>query len=305
MKFSTRAPGETSLCVGSGRTGNRRDSGRWRTPENLRAKIVVCACLLLFSASGGAGTIRQVVDSKPALCKQFVAILEAANVRNMTDAQLCKFHFDQLPASITKGITFPRWTRLKVGDPLAMYKKMVLANWRADWAQSATPQQFFVNYVEGLYQAYQLIVRASHERAVDFYTAMLPASEWSGDVGQPQAVKRLPESFHLVQMRIDFCRDQKLRSGLYYAVSYQPDLTNPFDAVGLEGSTIALWRGNLLLIDAGPTWWSGHNEAGPSSVDARVNLASWYPAGYSNVYQQPFRAGFDPGPTVCWYSIEK
>ena len=42
-----------------------------------------------------------------------------------------------------------------MADPLGMYKRMVLANWCANGTHRATPEQFFGNYIQGLYESYQ------------------------------------------------------------------------------------------------------------------------------------------------------
>lgn len=274
----------------------------WRS---FRARCFVLVGAMACSFGAGAVSIRQVVNSNPTLCHQFVDILKAADVPHMTDTQLCKFRFDQLPVSLTKDFTFPHWKELKVSDPLQMYKRMVLANWRGNWAKSATAKQFFGNYIQALYQGYQVVEQAANKQAVKFYTTMLPAPQWSGDSGQPEAIKRLPKNFYLVQMRINFCRDRQLRFGDYYAVSRHADLKESFDADALGATSIALWNGHLLLIDVGPTLWLDRPKASLPSINPTINLGAWYPSGYSNVYQQPFRAGFSPGPTICSYSVQK
>ena len=291
----------TTFGSAAGRLPRASGSGMCRPGKRVAAVIGG----ILFSLAAGAVNIRENVNSRPELCRQFADIIKASGVSNMTDAQLCHFRFDQLPAVAAAGFTFPTWKPLKVSDPLVMYKRMVLANWGADWADSATPQQFFGNYIQGLYQGYEEATLATREHAVSFYTATLPTSKWFGHASQPETLKRVSMNFHLLQMRINFCADKKLRSAPYYAVSYKPDLNNPFDSTALDGSTIALWHGDLLLIDAGPTWWFNQPESPPPSITFTINWAAWYPSGYSKVYQHSFRAGFDPGPTVCSYTIEQ
>lgn len=260
-----------------------------------------------WSLAAGVVTIREVVNSNPQLCHQFVDILKTAGVPQMTDAQLCKFHFDQLPASVTKGFTFPQWTELKVTDPLKMYKQMVLANWPSNIALGAPPEAFFAGF-QGWYQTYKLFQQAVHEHAVDFYAATVPAHLWSGlDSNQSVALKQLPSEFHFVRMDVDFCHNRGFRFlGQSYAASYRPGLSNPIDANELADGLIALWNGSLFKINTGPTLWSKVSGPDPQSIDAIVSVAYWQPSvEYSSLWKRPIRAGFSSGRTVCAYSVEK
>lgn len=270
------------------------------------ARGIVLMGAMAWSLAAGAVTIREVVNSSPALCKQFVGILKAADVPHMTDAQLCKFHFDQLPPSVTKGFTFPHWKKLKVSDPLEMYKQMVLANWPSNIELGAPPQAFFAGF-KGMYKTYELLRQAAHEQAIRFYTATVPARSWSGlGSSQSDALKQLPAEFHFVRMYVDFCHNKDFRFlGQDYAASYRPGLKEPVDAADLDGGVIALWHGGVWQISAGPTLWSRPLDNFPLSIDFSVSYIDWHPSGYSNPSQQPIRAGFSHGPTVCSYSITK
>lgn len=259
-----------------------------------------------WSTAAGAGTIREIVNSNPQLCHQIVDILKTAGVPSMTDAQLCKFHFDQLPASMTKGFAFPQWTELNAADPLETYKQMVLANWPTNQALGAPPQAFF-RLLRGVYQNYEVLRRATDEHAIHFYTATVPARPWSGvSSEQSHMLKQLPANFHFVKMELDFCHNKSFDFGPVYAVSYRPDLKQPVDAVDLDNGVITLWHGSMLQIGTGTTQWFRLSNAYPLSIDVSVNLITWHSSTeYSNVFKQPIRAGFSYGPTVCAYSITK
>lgn len=302
LRRTTAAQADTDRLAPS---NCRPKSYVWR--RRLLAQSALLIGTMVWSLEAGAVTIREVLNSSPKLCDQFVSILKTAGVPYMTDTQLCQFQFDQLPASTTKEFTFPRWTKLSVSDPAEMFKRIVLARWSVSWANSATPEQFFGNYIQGLNQSYQLVLRAANERALNFYEAALPAHEWSGvDTSHLETLKFLPKNFYLVQMQANTCSDKTLRHlpNPDYAVSYQPDMKESFDSASLGDSEIALWHGILLLIHV-DKWWSDQSERHPQSVNAAINWAVWYPPGYSNVNTQTFRAGFDPGRTICSYSIEK
>lgn len=279
-----------------------------KSPRQCRLLLncAVSAGVMLISLTAGAATIREIVNSNAKLCKQFVGVLKAAGVPNMTNSQLCKFHFDHLPAAMTKGFTFPQWTKLAVADPLVMYKRMVLANWPSNVDLGAAPHAFFAT-LKGIYEAYELLQKASRGKAIHFYTAMVPARPWSGLLSnESDALKRLPAEFHLVRMDVDFCQNNNFRFlDQSYAVSYRSGLRDPIDASDLSGGIIALWHGSLLKIYTGPTLWKPPGP-GPLSIDAIASNLYWQPSvGYSNLWKQPIRAGFSGGPNVCWYSIEK
>lgn len=276
--------------------------------RKLLARGIVLVTAMSWSLTAGAATIREVVNSSPQLCHQFESVLKTAGVPNMTDAQLCKFQFDQLPASMTTGFAFPQWTKLQVSDPLEMYKRMVLANWRTDWAKSVPPQDFFGNYIEGQYESYKAVVQASDADAVTFYTAILPAREWSGVNGvHSNIVKFLPKHFYMVQMRLSLCTDKASQNvtGNVYAASYQPNMEKPVDASSLSGYLI-LWRDSLFLIHVGGQWIDQPVMSRPT-FGAEVTVLQWHPSSkHSKMYRpQPYRAGFSAGPTVCSYSIDR
>lgn len=95
----------------------------------IRTRFVV-AVLALFCATSAAAatTIKTKVNEDPEMCSQFLEMIKAAGIPEMSNAQLCDFRFEQLPPAKTRHFSTVHWRPLEVKDPAAMYFRMRMAN---------------------------------------------------------------------------------------------------------------------------------------------------------------------------------
>lgn len=252
------------------------------------------ALALALSTSAGAVTITQSVNRNPELCKQFLAMVKAAGVPHMTDAQLCSFSFAKLPASETKGFAFPKWTTLPVANAESMYRKMALAN------RAAYPK--YPDLPKGSSVVFAQIGAEAKRHNVTFYTATLPTSLWSS-ASYLTATQRkaMPPSLTFVKMWIPGCSKTSLVEGRSYAFFTKQDLSSSIPQLSFyDYSEFALWNGShhrywTVALYVSPLWLVNQGRPG---IDVTVNSVAWQPKSWFSV------AGL-AGSTACSYSITK
>lgn len=269
-----------------------------------RCKLLAKAILLMgamgWSLIAGAVTITQSVNRNPELCRQFLAMVKAADVPHMTDAQLCDFSFAKLPASKTAGFTFPTWNVLPVANAQDMYVKMVLAN-RAAYPKGPRFTRNFDAVLASLRNEIQ-------HHNVTFYTTTLPISMWStAPYLTTTQRKAMPSSLTLVEMRVPDCSRSRTNfvGGRSYAFFTKPDLTASIPQLSLyDGSEIALWKDRHgkewpVAVEVPPYWFSGTPALKiPTRIFALVSSMAWQPKSWFSV------AGL-AGSTACAYHINK
>lgn len=99
-----------------------------RGNRGLQQALVAIAFLTLSGLAGARTTIKTIAAHDPLACRQFLDMVKAAGIPEMSDAQLCDFRFERLPPSIAKHFTAIDWKPLEVKDPVAMYRRMWVTN---------------------------------------------------------------------------------------------------------------------------------------------------------------------------------
>lgn len=217
-----------------------------RTPSGVTAlarRVVLAIVGLLGTGLAGAvTTVQTVVNSDHQACGKLLAMVKAAGVRTMTDAQLCDFRFARLPPSMLQGFTFPHWEAMSVADPTGMYFRLRTANVapRSMAATNTSP--------------WPSLMKSAHQAAADnnlaFYKAELQLEG-----------KGAPLTFVLMD---DVKNCSKLPSYLenmgvpYYAIFDRPDLQHSEPVFpSSESVQIALWKGNIpIQLSIWPYWVS-------------------------------------------------
>jgi hypothetical protein len=247
---------------------------------------------MAWSLAAGAVTITRSVNRSPELCRQFLAMIKAAGVPHMTDAQLCALSFAKLPASKTAGFTFPEWKVLPVANPPRMYFKMYLANW---------PPHGRARLPMGLDGAIATIEHAVQRHDVAFYTVTLPTSLWFSPSLTAAQRKVMPPSLTFVKMQIPDCSRANLAGTRYYAFFTKPNLSASIPQMSLyNGSEIALWkdlhgREWPVGIYVSPLWLVNQGKPG---IVVSVDSMAWQPKSW-------FSDTGLAGSTACAYNIEK
>ena len=165
-------------------------------------------------------------------------MVKAADMAHMTDSQLCDFRFGRLPSGMTKGFAFPQWKEIPVGDPAAMYQRMVAAN-RAPHS-AAKPPSDLANRVDA-------VVQAAREHNLQFYKAQL---QFNG------------KAVTFVLMDIIRCARssymERFPPILYRAAFEDDDLNRAIPSdIGGYGE-VAIWHGNFpVLLTSFHRWMTG------------------------------------------------
>lgn len=257
---------------------------------------IVLVVVVSWSLGAGAVTITRSVNRSPELCRQFLAMVKAADVPHMTDAQLCTFSFAKLPASKAKGFTFLKWKVLPVANAKDMYIKMVLAN-RSAYPKGPRFTRNFDSVLASLRNEIQ-------HHNVTFYTTTLPISLWSSAPSLKAAQRKaMPPSLTLVEMQIPDCSKSKTNfvGGRSYAFFTKPDLTASVPQLSrYDGSEIALWKDPHgkewpVSIEMSWFWWPNQGRLG---IFASVDSMAWQPKSW-------FSAAGLAGSTACNYHIDK
>ncbi|MDE2154593.1 MAG: hypothetical protein KGJ32_01675 [Xanthomonadaceae bacterium] len=102
--------------------------------------VVAIVAMGLSGLAGAAGTtIKAIVGRDSLACQQFLAMVKAAGIPDMSDAQLCDFRFARLPVFKANHFTAIDWRPLEVKDPLEMYRHMRMANVQGPPANDGPP----------------------------------------------------------------------------------------------------------------------------------------------------------------------
>lgn len=218
-----------------------------RAKDNLWAAAIrtrfVVAMLVLFCATtaGAATTIETSADEDPVLCGQFLEMIKAAGIPEMSDAQLCDFRFEQLPPAKTRHFASVHWDPLEVKDPAAMYYRMRMANVSGPPSNDGPP---WPNLMKALAEAV-----ADHNIAFETTQVQLQGKGPEVTVTKMDAVRscsQLPKYLHVMGVP-------------YYAIYKGKALQHPLRIwIPHESWQMMLWKHKGLqipvLLEIWPYW---------------------------------------------------
>ena len=230
----------------------------------IRIHFVVTMLVLFCATPAGAGaTIRTKADGDPVLCGQFLEMINAAGIPEMSDAQLCDFRFDRLLPAKTKHFTTVHWNPLEVKDPVAMYHRMRMANVSGLPSNDGPP---WPNLMKALAEAV-----ADHNIA--FYTTQV---QLQGKGSEVTVVK-----MDVVRNCRKLPRYMQHMGVPYYAIYKGKTLQHPLRIwIPHESWQMMLWKHKGLqipvLLEIWPQW-VGHLSGGPHDYLNIVTLNTLVP----------------------------
>lgn len=246
------------------------------TLDRVWLRLGSALAAMTASIAVGAVTIKTEINAQPAMCGQLLHMIKAAEIPQMTNAQLCDFRFATLPPSTIKGFTFPHWRPLAVTDAPAMFMQMIKGN-RAPDSVARQPD------LSALHNA---AIQAAQDHNLAFYTATLPMGA---------------RNITFVMMDIQRCSKLPYMSVLdhpFYATYEQGDLRVPVPTdVNTGSDELAFWDGAMLVgISISDRWLLIGNPPATIGINLdNIRLSS---------HQWP-KITTISGGTLCGFSAEK
>jgi hypothetical protein len=224
----------------------------------LLARVPWAALAVASTATAGTVTMHTITDFDKTTCAAFRKMVVAADIAGMTDQQLCDFRFARLPASATKGFTFPRWKELKVSDPVETFRSVSLGNMHRAGHTAGYPTDLVLESVS-------VNSKANNLR---FYTTDV---QYQGK--GPVATLLLAD---VVSCPKGTFNNEMDAPALFSFNDQNLTKQEPMDpsSAASAGTELAFWKGNIpVVLSISNRWIKLSSQPGPG-LD--VELMSWY-----------------------------